>query len=64
MVELKPGHSAVGLGVAEMVGFGFTTTATVAFLLQPALLPITVYTVLEDGVTVVTAEVAPPGDQM
>lgn len=36
MVEQKPGHTAVGLTTAVIVGFGNTVTVLVAEEVQPA----------------------------
>ena len=58
--ELAPEHIAVGLADADTVGNGFTITLTVAVPVHPAaLVPVTVYVVVELGVTVMLA-VFPP----
>jgi hypothetical protein len=60
-----PAHIAVGLLTAVKVGVGVTLTVTVLVLRQPvAFAPVTVYIVVETGLTVVVAPVAPPGFQV
>jgi hypothetical protein len=56
----------IGFGLAEtaIVGSGFTTSATVRVLAQPAWLPVTVYVVFEEGETVTLAPVSDPGCQV
>ena len=41
---LAPGHIAVGLATAVIVGLGFTKTDTVIDPVHPAVVPVTVYT--------------------
>lgn len=48
---------------AVTVGTAFTEMATVVFVVQLPLVPVTVYTVLEDGLTLIVAVVCPPGIQ-
>lgn len=64
-VALLPTHMAVGLDVALNVGVGVTCTVTVLVLRQPvALAPVTVYTVVDSGLTVTVAPVKLPGIQV
>lgn len=64
-VALLPTQIAVGLLIAVKVGVVVTFTVTVRVLRQPdALAPVTVYMVVETGLTVVVAPVAPPGFQV
>ena len=64
-MALLPTHIAVGLAVVFNVGVGVTFTVTVRVLRQPvALAPVTVYMVVETGLTVVVAPIAPPGFQV
>jgi hypothetical protein len=63
--ELAPLHIADGLADAVTVGNGFTVTLTVAVPVHPAaLVPVTVYVVVELGVTVLLAPVPNPPDQL
>lgn len=56
MSVLLPAGQMVVLAEAVMVGFGAMVTETVALLMQPpALVPVTVYTVLASGVADTTA---------
>jgi hypothetical protein len=58
--ELAPEHIAAGLADADTVGNGFTVNVTVAVPVHPAaLVPVTVYVVVELGVTVMLAVVPP-----
>ena len=62
--ELAPLHIADGLAVAVTVGNEFTVTLTAAVPVHPAVLvPVTVYVVVELGVTVMLA-VLPPVFQL
>ncbi len=62
--ELAPLHIADGLAEAVTDGNGFTVTLTVAVPVHPAVLvPVTVYVVVELGVTVMLA-VLPPVFQL
>ena len=63
--ELSPLHIADGLAVAATDGNGFTVTLTVAVPVHPAVLvPVTVYVVVELGVTVLLAPLPNPPDQL
>ena len=64
-MALLPTHIAVGLAVVFNVGVVVTFTVTVLVLRQPvALAPVTVYTVVDTGLTVVVEPVDPPGFQV
>ena len=63
--ELAPEHIAAGLADADTVGNGFTVTLTVAVPVHPAVLvPVTVYVVVELGVTVLLAPLPRLCDQL
>jgi hypothetical protein len=64
IVEQKPGHPAVGLAAAVIVGNGFTVTITVFVLLHPPEDPVTVYIVVIVGDTVMRLPVDDPGIQV
>ena len=51
--DVAPLHIAAGLAEAVTVGNGLTVTLTVAVPEHPALVPVTVYVVVLDGVTVI-----------
>jgi len=58
--EVCPAHTALEFATAVTVGLGFTFTDTVFVFEQPELLyPVTVYTVVEAGLTETAAVVAP-----
>jgi hypothetical protein len=59
-VELPPEHIVAGDAVAVTVGGTFTVTVTVAVFVHPfASVPVTVYVVVEAGVTVMELPVPP-----
>lgn len=57
MVTDVPLQMVVLVTEAVTVGTAFTETAIVLLVLQPPLVPVTVYTVLEEGVTLMAAVV-------
>jgi len=64
VVEL-PEHITVGEATAVIVGVGVTVIATVfVALLQPLVVPVKVYVVLEPGDTLTVEPVNAPGDQL
>ena len=65
ITEVCPLHIAAGLAVALTVGNGFTVTLTAAVPEHPAVLvPVTVYVVVELGVTVLLAPLPKVCDQL
>ena len=56
VVEL-PEHIDGDAGVTMITAFEFTDTVTVAVLVHPADVPVTVYTIVEPGVDVTVAPV-------
>ncbi len=63
-VAEPPRQIAVGLTDAFTVGVIFTLTVTKLVLVQPFVLPLTVYVVFAVGVTTTLLFVAPPGNQV
>jgi hypothetical protein len=61
-VAALPEHTVALL--TETVGVAFTVTETVFVLAQPPVLPVTVYTVVDEGVTLTVLVVALPGDHV
>ena len=54
-------EQTVLLPLMEAVGVAVTFNVNVAVVLHPELVPVTVYTVVEEGVTVIADVVWPPG---
>ncbi|MPM65885.1 hypothetical protein SDC9_112789 [bioreactor metagenome] len=51
IVELLPLHMGDNVADAETEGNEFTVTVTLAVFVQPLVVPVTVYVVVEDGDT-------------
>jgi len=62
--EVAPLHIAAGLAVAVTVGVLLTITVTDAMAEQVPLVPVTVYVIVDEGVTVLLEPVPNPLDQL
>jgi len=60
----SPAHISTVAGESVTTGSGLTTTCRVAVSEQPRLVPVTVYVVVPDGLTVADAALPPEGDQL
>ena len=63
-MEAPPAQMVAGDAVTVITGAGFTTNVTFAELLQPEELPVILYTVVTEGVTITLAPVKLPGFQV
>ena len=63
-LTVAPAQIVPGDAATTTVGLAVTFRFTVCVLLQPAEVPVTVYTVLAVGLTTATEEVPPAGSQL
>jgi hypothetical protein len=56
---LWPEHTVAVPAVAVIVGVAFTVTVAVLALLHPVVVPVTVYTVVLEGLTLIVEVVGP-----
>ena len=61
---VDPLHIVAGVAVEEITGFGFTVTVRVADPVHPEAVPLTVYIVVEPGVTETGVPAKLPGIQL
>jgi hypothetical protein len=63
-VDVCPAHTVAGFAEAAIIGAEFTVTVVVADAVQPFVVPVTIYVVVDPGVTVTGVPDKFPGIQL